>query len=199
MIEDKKLVALLTSNSLIDQETLKAAQKDAKKNQSSLFAHVLENNLVDPGALYAQIAKFYNLELINLKNEAIRKDILFLVPEPIAQTHEIIAFDQTDEGVKVATTDPTDLQTIEFLKKRLGQNLLMHLATPAAVKEALKQYHQSLEAEFKSFGQEEEETGEEKTGQELKELAEDMPIVRVVDTLLEYAIFEGASDIHIEP
>ena len=199
MIEDKKFKKLLEEQGLLSSEKLENALKEAKKDNLSLFDVVSQKGLVPEGNLYKLLADFFELPLVDLKEEAIRKDILFLVPEPIAQTHEIIAFDQTDEGVKVATTDPTDLQTIEFLKKRLGQNLLMHLATPAAVKEALKQYHQSLEAEFKSFGQEEEETGEEKTGQELKELAEDMPIVRVVDTLLEYAIFEGASDIHIEP
>ncbi|HAH04529.1 TPA: hypothetical protein DCL28_03155 [Candidatus Komeilibacteria bacterium] len=197
MIEDKKLVTLLTSNSLIDEETLKAAQKDAKKNQSSLFAHVLENNLVDPSALYAQIAKFYNLELINLKNETIRKDILFLIPEPIAQTHEIIAFNRDERGISIATTDPTDLQTIEFLKKKLETDLVIHLTTPNSIKEALKQYHQSLEAEFQNISKSEEDVNNQ--DKDLKELAQDLPVVRIVDTLLEYAIFEDASDIHIEP
>src|SRR5207247_2124887 len=65
----------------------------------------------------------------------------------------------------------------------------------------LKQYHTSLEAEFAKIVSKPEglpETGENVT-EKLKEMAEEIPVVRVVDTLLEYAIFENASDIHIEP
>src|SRR3989338_2816066 len=128
MIEDKKLVTLLTSNSLIDEETLK-----------------------------------------------------------IAQTHEIIAFNRDERGISIATTDPTDLQTIEFLKKKLETDLVIHLTTPNSIKEALKQYHQSLEAEFQNISKSEEDVNNQ--DKDLKELAQDLPVVRIVDTLLEYAIF----------
>ena len=42
-------------------------------------------------------------------------------------------------------------------------------------------------------------SGEEKTEKELKELAEDLPIIKIVDTLISHAILQDASDIHIEP
>jgi len=197
MIEDNKLSGLLKANNLIEPENLKSAQQTAKKNQIPLFDFLIEKNLVDINLLYSQIAKFYNLELVNLKNENIRKDILFLIPEPIAQTHEIIAFNRNEKGICVATTDPTDLQTIEFLKKKLEAELIIYLAAPNSIKYALKQYHQSLEAEFENINKGNET--DEKVGKDLKELAQDLPVVRIVDTLLEYAIFEDASDIHIEP
>src|SRR3989339_608665 len=61
------------------------------------------------------------------------------------------------------------------------------------------QYHKGLKAEFKEITDEKKEEGDENAPKDLKELAQDLPIVRIVDTLLEYAILEGASDIHIEP
>ncbi|PIT90707.1 MAG: hypothetical protein COU22_00705 [Candidatus Komeilibacteria bacterium CG10_big_fil_rev_8_21_14_0_10_41_13] len=198
MIEDKDFQKLLLKEDLIEEKKINSALKEVKKEKTSLFNYVMEKNLLSENVLYDLISEYFKLPLVDLKEEAIRKDILFLVPEPIAQTHEVIAFDKTDQGIKIATTDPTDLQTIEFIKKRLGENIVLHLATPKNIKEALKQYHQSLEAEFQSISKEQGDD-KEKSGQELKELAQDLPIVRVVDTLLEYAIFEEASDIHIEP
>ncbi len=197
MIEDKKLEKLLIKSNLLGETKIKEALQECKKEQTALFSYLLEKQLVDINALFSQIAAFYELPLIDLKKETIRKDILFLIPEPIAQTHEIIAFNRDDEGVSIATTDPTDLQTIEFLKKKLDSELIIHLTTPNSIKEALKQYHQSLEAEFEDISKS--EAAMEKEGKDLKKLAQDLPVVRIVDTLLEYAIFEDASDIHIEP
>ncbi len=198
MIEDKKFKELIIKGDLLDKKKLEELLKEAKKQQLSLFDLVRQKKLIAEGVLYELLADFFKLPLVDLKEENIRKDVLFSIPEPIAQTHEIVAFNSTEEGVKVATTDPTDLQTLEFIKKRLGQKIILHLATSATIQEALKQYHQSLEAEFQNISKEQ-TADEEKSGQELKQLAADLPIIRVVDTLLEYAIFEGASDIHIEP
>ena len=196
MIEDKKLKKLILENDLLDEKKLNEIIKQAGSENETLFNYLDKKELMAEGVLYNLIATYFKLPLIDLKGVSIRKDILFLIPEPIAQAHEIIAFNADAKGLKIATTDPTDLQTIEFLKKKLNQELEINLATPKTIKDALKQYHQSLEAEFQDLKEDQEE---EKTGQELKQLAEDLPIIRVVDTLLEYAIFEEASDIHIEP
>ncbi|MBU1036753.1 GspE/PulE family protein [Patescibacteria group bacterium] len=197
MIEDQKLKNLLLKDNLIDEEVLKIALKESQKKQISLFYYLLDKNLVDTEVLFSQAAAFFKIPLINLKNESIRKDVLFLIPEPIAQTHEIVAFNQNEKGISIATTDPTDLQTIEFLRKKYDKNLIIHLTTPQSIRNALKQYHQSLEAEFEDISKSEIDLKEK--GKDLEELAKDLPLIRIVDTLLEYAIFEEASDIHIEP
>ncbi|MBT4121492.1 hypothetical protein HOE31_00895, partial [bacterium] len=150
MIEDKKLENILLKNDLIEKEALEKAKNEAKKEKEKLFDYIIEKDLVNIDSLYSQLAAFYKLPLIKLKNETIRKDVLFLIPEPIAQTHEILAFNKDAMGISIATTDPTDLQTIEFLKKKLETNLKLHLTTPKSFKEGIKQYHQSIEAEFKN-------------------------------------------------
>jgi type IV pilus assembly protein PilB len=198
MIANKKLQEILEKNKILDSKTIEKSLEICKKEQKLLFDYLMEKKLVSTDVLFPQIANFYNWQLIDLKNESIRKDILFLIPEPIAQAHEIIAFNQDNNKVRIATTDPTDLQTIEFIKKRVQMDLEIFLTTPESIQEALKQYHQSLEAEFENLA-ESKKKDKETTDKDLKKLAEDLPIIRVVDTLLEYAIFENASDIHIEP
>jgi len=193
IIDDEKLGKVLLDNDIFTKEKLELTQKNAKTDNLSLFDYLLQTKLISQEILFNLLANFLKIPLINLKTETIKKEIFNLIPETIAATHEIIAFNETPEGIKIATTDPTDLEILEFIKKRLGKNLILHLATSTDIQDSLKQYHHGLEAEFENISKQQ---AENKTD---AELATDLPIVRVVDTLLEYAIFSGASDIHIEP
>lgn len=189
--------AMLASKTLTSAE-VKDLKEKLKSEKTSLEEYLIKQHVVTEDVLYEMVANHLKLPYIDLKNVTIRKDILLAIPEPIAESHEVIAFDKDDNGVKVATTDPDDLQTFEFLEKSLQSKLLIHLTSPVSFREAFKQYHQSLKAEFAKLTGDSEKKDETKEGN-LQELAEDLPVVRIVDTLLEYAIFERASDIHIEP
>lgn len=161
--------------------------------------YLIEKKVVSTAGLYEAAAKFYHLPFINLKEQTIRKDVLLSIPEPIAMNHNIVAFASDNKEIKIATSDPEDLETIEFIKKKSGLDVIVHLTTPEAVAFGLKQYHKNLEAEFDYLNAETAATSSEATDEDLKKLAADLPVVRIVDTLLEYAVFEDASDIHIEP
>src|SRR3989344_1064518 len=100
--------------------------------------------------------------------------------------------------IKIATTNPEDLEIFEFIRKKTGLELKINLTSPDSIKEGLKQYHKTLKAELNYLTNEDEQRDSEED-QDLKKIAEDLPVVRIVDTLLEYAVFEDASDIHIEP
>jgi len=195
--QDHLTKAMLASKTLSAAE-VKDLQAKLKTENLSLEEYLVKKRVVTEDVLYEMVAKNLNLPYIDLKNLNIRKDILLAVPEPIAQAHEVIAFDRDDKTVKVATTDPDDLQTFEFLEKSLQTKLQIYLTSPSSFREAVKQYHQSLKAEFAKLTGVEQKSDEAKAG-DLQQLAEDLPVVRIVDTLLEYAIFERASDIHIEP
>ena len=105
--------------------------------------------------------------------------------------------------------DPENLETIDFIKKTSNLKILPRLTTKSSIKHVLSQYRRSLEAEFGDIIKKEArdvlvttpvEEGKGEVGTEdLKKVAEDLPIVRIVDTLLRHAIVERASDIHIEP
>ena len=198
MLEDpKQFKKFLTQSKLIDKDVLVSLGKDAKKLKKPLKDLIVERNIVSEESLYEAWAKMQDLPYVNLKEQSIRKDILNIIPEPIASTHQVVAFDKDDKEIKLATTDPTDLQTFEFIRRKVDVEIKIHLTSPDSLSEALKQYHKSLQAEFEDIQKKEDK--EEESQEKLEELAKDLPVVRIVDTLLEYAMFEGASDIHIEP
>ncbi len=197
MFTNEQLKKILIKNEILTQEELEKHEKEAKKLNKKLQNYLLEKKVISSLVLYENAAAYYKLPFIDLKNQTIRKDVLFMIPEPIAITHKIICFDANNKEIKIATLDPEDIEIFEFIKKKTGLEPKIFFTTPDNIKNALKQYHKSLKAEFDTLTSDINKKGE--TKKDLKKLAEDLPVVRIVDTLLEYSIIEGASDIHIEP
>ncbi|MFH0819775.1 MAG: ATPase, T2SS/T4P/T4SS family [bacterium] len=198
MLKTELLKEIILANKILSAEAFDKEAKEAKAKNIPLEKNLVAKDIISADILYKAISNYFKVPFIELKDQIIRNDILMLIPEPIAQVHKIIAFAKDDKEVKVATLDPEDIQTIEFIKKKIGLEVKVYLTAPDSIDKALKQYHKSLKTEFQEITRKEEESGP-KDQEKLKELAEDLPIVRIVDTLLEYAVFERASDIHIEP
>ncbi len=201
MLNTDQLKQILLTTKALDQKELELHLIEAQKRNLGLEQYLLSQKIMNEEQIYSSTAQYFNLPFINLKNETIRKDILFLIPEPIAETHKIVAFDKTDQELKIASLNPDDLQIFEFLGKKTGLEIKVFITTPDNFNEALKNYHKGLKAEFQELTDEKTDTAASAStdGNKLKELAQDLPVIRIVDTLLEYAIFENASDIHIEP
>jgi type IV pilus assembly protein PilB len=88
----------------------------------------------------------------------------------------------------------------------VGLKILPRLTSNDSIKSALLQYQKSLKAEFGDLIKQDisniksiKEDDENPNASDLKKLADDVPVIRIVDTLLKHAIIQGASDIHIEP
>ncbi len=201
MYSAAQLKKILTANKILSAEEFDKLAQEAEANNKKIQDYLLEKKIVSYESLYENAAKYFQVPFVHLKDRLIRKDILSLIPEPIATTHQIVAFDGNSKELKIATLDPDDLPILEFIKRKTDLKPKVYLTTPDDLAEALKQYHKSLKAEFSYLAEggaeAEKETTEKK--EDLKKMASNLPIVKVVDTLLEYAIFEGASDIHIEP
>lgn len=198
MLLQKDFEEILLSNKILTERELKEYKDRARETTKNLEDFLVEKKIVNPQIIYEAAAKYYDLPYIEFKNQAIRKDILFLIPEITAKAHQTIAFDKTDKELKIATLDVSNIELFDFLSKKTGLEIALHLTSPDNIKDILKQYHKGLSAEI--LGEEDVEgLSDGDKAENLKSLAQDLPIVRIVDTLLEYAILEKASDIHIEP
>lgn len=200
LLTEKQLIKILKAKDVSD-EKIKKAIKAASAKKMSLEDYILDERWIFTDELYKEAAKIKKVPYIDLKGKPIRKDILFSIPETVASTHLIIPFDKTETEIKLATIDPENLEIFEFIKRKTGLEPIIHIASPEGIEDTLKQFKQSLKAEFEEITTTTSEAKEEGESEQkkLKELAEDLPIIRIVDSLLEHAIFEEASDIHIEP
>jgi type IV pilus assembly protein PilB len=196
MLPPKIFNELVTLTSALKPNQLRQYEEKAKKTNRSLEQFLLDENIVDENKLYLKAAEYFKTPLVSLHGLEIKKEIINLIPAPLAQTHNVIAFAKNKNEVSLAMLDPTDIQTIEFLHRKIGLLPKIFLATPSDIKEALRLYHADLESDItiKQLAE-----GEDATETDLKKAAEELPIINIVNSILEHAVFEGASDIHIEP
>jgi len=204
-VEPQQLKAFLLDAKLVTEEQFEEAQKNAKDSNQKIGDVLVSQGKISQEELIKLEAYILGIPFVDLEKEIILPDILKIIPEPIARSHNIVAFRKKANNLEVAMLDPEDLRTIEFIKKTIPLKILPRLTTPESIKNVLRQYQKTLEAEFGDIIKKEvgeiklvkEEAVEEK--EELRKIAEELPVVRIVDTLLKHAILERASDIHIEP
>ncbi|MBI5467273.1 MAG: Flp pilus assembly complex ATPase component TadA, partial [Candidatus Kerfeldbacteria bacterium] len=197
MSHQQDIERVLRENKIITPEQLEGALRQAAEKHLTLAEELISENLVTEQILYQSLATSHKLPFVDLTNQNIRRDVLTLLPEPLVQVHNVAPFEIDATTVKIAMVDTDDLEMIDFIKKKTDLSPVIHQTTPSSIKSVLKQYHRGLQAEFQHISTSAEATTS--NTEDLKQLASDVPVIRVVDTLLEYAVFEGASDIHIEP
>jgi len=206
-IEEAQLKKFILDSGLVTKAELEKASKKAEGSQDSIGDVLVSDGIISEDDLRRMQAYILGIPFVNLKGEKIDFQVLSLIPEPIARNHNIVAFKKTGDSLEVAMPDTADLPAIEFIKKKTGYKILPRLTDAESIKGALVQYQKSLKAEFGELIKKEvgniktisEDNGEERGEKELKQMADDLPVIRIVDTLLKHAAIQNASDIHIEP
>jgi type IV pilus assembly protein PilB len=206
-IADDQLKRFILDSNLISKGDIAAAEKVAKDENRSLSEALVSGGQMTEDDMRRVESYVLGIPFVSLKDIKIDFDILSLIPEPVARTHNIIAFKKSELTLEVAMLDTADLPAIDFIKKKVGLKILPRLTDTESMRGALRQYQKTLKDEFGDIIMKDasalkviaEMDGEEASEADLKKMAEDLPVVRIVDTLLRHAIIQGASDIHIEP
>ena len=205
-VEPGQLKAFLLDAALVAKDQFEKALKRAEITRQKVGDVLVSDGLITQEELIKLEAYILGIPFINLEKEKISPEVLKFIPEPIARSHNIVAFRKKGNNLEVAMLDPEDLRTVEFIKKTANLKILPRLTTSESIKNVLNQYQKTLEAEFGEIIKKEagiikpikeEEIFEEK--EELLKAAKELPVIRIVDTLMKHAILQRASDIHIEP
>jgi type IV pilus assembly protein PilB len=206
-VEPQQLRAFMLDAGLIDEAKFDTALTKANQQGKRVSDILVGDSLIIQDDLNRLQAYILGIPFVDLEGEAVAVDVLKIIPEPIARHYNIIAFRRKGRNLEVAMLDPEDLKTIEFIKKKANLKILPRLTTESSIKHLLAQYQESLQVEFGDIIKKEagnlrqvsaEEVSEE--GQEdLEKKAQELPIIKIVETLLKHAILQRASDIHIEP
>lgn len=205
-LDENKLQELIIDSGIISKTDLAKIVKEAEKKGVPMTDILLSEGKIAQDELSRLEAYVLGIPFVDLKNEKIDFDVLSLIPEPIARTHNIVAFSKTPEGLQVAMVNPKDLEAIDFIKRKLGLKIIARLTDRESVKKVLLQYQKSLKAEFGDLITKDAkpleaiaELKDDAAPEDLEKLAQDLPVVRIVDTLINHAILQQASDVHIEP
>jgi len=201
-INDALVLDMLRTNNKVNEEQIKNLLDAQRTDKKPLQDIVIASNIITEKELTQEYAARTEVPFVEIVPKNLRKDVLKLIPEHIARQYNVVLFDVREDGSKLlAMEDPDDVQALNFLQKQLGTNIRVYVATPSNILAALDQYRGSISTELTqviasdSAGAAAEE--EEKVSEE--DLAEDSPIAKTVNLIIEDAIKQGASDIHIEP
>lgn len=206
-VNETQLKEFSLDSGLISLSDFSVAEQDAQKKNTSVGKILVSKGIITDDELRRIQAHILGVPFVSLEGQKIPFDVLSLIPEPIARNHNIIAFRKnSDKELEVAMLDTDDLPAIEFVKKKVGMKILPRLTDTKSMKSVLLQYQKTLKDEFGEIIRRESETikempegDQDDESSKLKEMAEDLPVVRIVNTLLKHAIIQNASDIHIEP
>ncbi|MCM2338878.1 MAG: GspE/PulE family protein [Burkholderiales bacterium] len=206
-INEEQFKKVVLDSGIVTRSVLDEMVKKAEESKQKLSDVLLSDGKISETDLKRMEAYVLEIPFVSLLKKKIDFSILSLIPEPIARNHNIIAYEKSDVGLEVAMLDVDDLPMIDFIKKRSGERILPRITDSASIKAALVQYRKSLQADFDNIIQKEtlslntdvNKKEGEKTEAELKALAEDLPVIKIVDSLIFHAILQNTSDIHIEP
>ena len=206
-IQDEQLKRFILDAGLITRSDIAAAEKIAKDEKRSLADALIAHGHMTEDDMRRVESYVLGIPFISLKDAKIDFATLTLIPEPVARNHNIIAFKKNADSLEVAMLDTADLPAIDFIKKKVGLRIQPRLTDSESMRSALRLYQKNLKDEFGDIIMKDasslkvltDENGDEMSASDLKKIAEDLPVVRIVDTLLRHAIVQGASDIHIEP
>ena len=207
-VAEPQLKTFLLDTGVVKPAELKKVEQEAAASGKPLREVLLNAGVIKEEELARLEAYIVGVPFVDLTRETIGPEVLQLIPEPIARTYHVVAYRRTGNDLEVAMLEPGDLQTIEFVRKKVGLRILPRITTGESIQHALRQYQKTLEAEFGellkgegdlSLALAKEAAEAPAEAEELKKLAEDLPVVRIVDTVIRHAILQDASDIHVEP
>jgi type IV pilus assembly protein PilB len=193
--ELKKL--LLNSGQVKEAELTEVMPKEG--SGETLQANVLKKKLISEKELTKLFAASIDFPFIELTDVKIPREILLKIPERIARKYQAVLFGIEEDQLQIAMTDPEDFQAADFITKQVGGKLKVYIGTVVDILTAIDQYKGNISNEITKAIKDSSADAASEEKVSAKDLAEDAPIAKTVNVILEYAIKSRASDIHIEP
>ena len=207
---NRRLGDLLVADGLLTAEQLKKALAEQKGSPEKLGSVLIRLNFVNEDQLIGFLSRQYGVPSITLGQLDIDPDVLKLVPAPIARKYEVIPVRRMGNSLALAMADPTNVFALDDISFMTNLQVLPLVASQTAIKKAVDRNYESKTEAISSVLSdmqtdlsnvevvEEGEEGAKVDVFELKESADEAPVVKLVNMVLVDAIQKGASDIHFE-
>jgi type IV pilus assembly protein PilB len=200
--DDKKLGELLIRKAKITEKQLMTVQEYQKKYNLRIGEALVEIGLITYDDLMEVISLQLGVPHINLHKIVIDERTIDLLGSNIAKRFSVIPIKLNENKLKIAMLDPLDIVAIDELERSTGFEIEPVIASPPEIEKLLDQYYgikDSVDKVIKSLENADDIEKEILEINKLNEMIDDAPIVRVVNAIIDQAIKEGASDIHLEP
>lgn len=205
-LTETELRAFVSEQQLAPPEVFDKARMDAEQHSVLLQDALIANGVLTEDHVQKMIADKLGIPTIDVSKDLIDEPVLHLIPEPLARKQQVIAFKREGDDLHVAMLDPENINVIDAIHKATNLKVVPYLTTQKELHDALAQYRKSFNEEYEKIIDTEvqklgiqHDAAEHATEEDLKKLADDVPVIKIVDTIISQAMIQDASDIHIEP
>ncbi len=200
-LPEEKLKKILIEGGFLTEKEFENYKKKAERLEADIGEILISEGVITLDYYYQLLSDYYKIPLARSLSKKIDPKILSFIPEIVARERKAVAFDFDEKNnlLKVAMTDPTDIQTIEYLERLTGKKIEPYLETEQNLERLLSIYAEHSTLQFEEVIKESVQAASRMKVKGLEEAAKELPIVQLLDALIYYAIFSEASDIHIEP
>ncbi|HSX48146.1 MAG TPA: ATPase, T2SS/T4P/T4SS family [Candidatus Nanoarchaeia archaeon] len=198
----QKVEKLILQAGLLTPTKLDAIKQEAVQHNKSLLSVITDQKLVGEEDLVKIQAQAQGVPYVNLEGVSIRPDIVNLLSKDVAKNYMAVPFGRMQGKLAIAMLDPTNVQAADFIARKTGQVVITFMASLKSIEQALGQYKAELGDVGDALNAAKELDAKDdkpKSGKTLQTLVQDAPITRALNAILEAAVQQRASDIHIEP
>jgi len=215
MIPNKTLIELLLKNKKIDQATADKLLKESENLNRPVEEIIYERNLIPQDEIVKIKSDYYKIPVKTFsKEDVIPNEVLNIIPEEVARTHQIVAFKKEGDTLYVGMLSPDDQQAqdiLKFIAKQRKLNIAIYLVTKSDLENIWKNYRsfatrlKEIQDSVEIFKRQSKPSHQPYQQRVVRIdeasgiIAEEAPIIKIVSTILEEAVESNASDIHIEP
>ncbi|MBU2549687.1 MAG: GspE/PulE family protein [Proteobacteria bacterium] len=204
---------MLIESGLLTEERLRQSLSEARKNKQKLGQYLVRNGIVREPEIVETIAQQLKIDKFEPGLYPVDIDLAKLVPVDLAQKHRLAPIRKKGSLLTVAMTDPTDINALDAVEMASNCEVEPLVCTEQQLNELngaiygkYSNYDGMLEdIEELQYDVDSDEGGEAASAFEdvqvrsLQDMAEDAPVIRLVNSILAQAVREGASDVHIGP
>ena len=200
----KRLGEILKEWGLVTDDQIREALEQQKQSGKRLGECLVALGACSDVDVVKALALQFDMEYVDLDVVSISHDVFELIPENIIQEYTVLPLSRERNKLKVAITDPLDLETIDALRFRLNMEVETALAPRKKVLQVINSYTSDVEASevdtmMQEFTEAFEASGGGQAGEAGASEGDDAPIIRLVTLMITEAVRMRASDIHIEP
>ncbi len=209
MIARKKLGEILVEGGLLTQKQLEQALPFQKKSTLKLGQFLVREGIVSEVQIVDLVSTQLKLEKYRPDKHVIDMELAQFVPPEIAHKYSLAPLQKNGMLLTVAMIDPLDINALDAIEVYTN----CEAETVICTEQQLNQLHTTLYGTYAGIGgvledmdEMQIDKGAEKTTtledvevSSLQGMAEEAPVVRLVNSILSQGVREGASDIHISP
>ncbi len=199
MARAPRLADILVEKDFVSREALVDVERQHEGSRQRLGEILIERGLITDAQLMSAVAERMGLEFVELTGHPIDPVAASLVPEAIGRRHGIIPIAFDDDGrLRLAMSDPSNVLAIDDVRTLTGHRIQPVAATREDILAAIGE-HAGLSQAVQSVVDDSIIAEDGGGATELATAAEDAPVVRFVNAIIQQAVGARASDIHLEP